>query len=225
MNRSVTTIYYHYRKNGGRKMRPPSFNRNTNQELIGEFIGLFAGDGHLQIDDSTYKTFFYFNKNEKTFVDELTRSVFVPLFNKSPLVRLRGNRWDCCYYAKCLHQLIKKYLRWNPDRAKTYTVQLRKTNHGLDFMRGFLRGSVDSDGYISPKMISFATVSRGLQENISYFLRNFGIVHSVRRYREKRPNRVDIYHIVVWRKDHQKFMNLIKPRNLKNGAPAEICSG
>ena len=69
-----------------------------------------------------------------------------------------------------------------------------------------------SEGY-SLNKISFATVSPGLKDNISEVLKLFNFNYSVREYQDKRPNRVLIYHIDVFRKDHQRFINLINPRN------------
>ncbi|MDP4012920.1 MAG: LAGLIDADG family homing endonuclease [Candidatus Nanoarchaeia archaeon] len=216
LNKSKTTVYYHFRKVKGRTMNPPRI-KSKNQEIIGEFIGLFAGDGSYTFDKKQYRhtTRLFFNVNEKPFVDSLIKNTLTKLLGKKPVVFRRNNVLVLGYYSKEVYNLIKNYLFWDPESRKTHTVRLFKTNHSKPFMMGFVRGSLDSDGYFSKKKISFASVSKDLMENVSVFLKKLEIKHDLRVYIEKRKNRNNLYYINVRKPEREKFISLIKPRNVK----------
>ena len=52
-NKAKSTIYHHYLKLKGRKCVIPKFNFSENE--LGEFIGMFAGDGSFFFDKNLYK--------------------------------------------------------------------------------------------------------------------------------------------------------------------------
>lgn len=214
-----TTIYHHFLKLKGKTTFPTTIISN-NQELIGEFIGSFAGDGYAcKFNDYKYRVYIAFNITEEDYVHDFTKNVLLQIFSKKPMLFRRKSCILLCYYSKNIHSLLHKYLTWDLNGKKTYSVALRNRNYSRSFLVGFLRGSVDSDGYISRNKVSFATVSPGLKESITYALDKLHIKHSVHLYKEKRPNRKDIYHIFVSWKDHQKFLYLIDPRNKKMHRP------
>ncbi len=215
MERSKTTIYYYFRKIKGKTVSPISVN-SSDEDKIGEFMGLFAGDGSFYKTDAyCYGVRLHFNLSERDFVNSLIEEVLIPLFGKRPMISVRENRLNLCYYSKNIYTLIDKYLTWDKNSRKTYSVQLREKNHSKKFRIGFLRGSIDSDGYISSKRICFSTVSNGLAEDTSFYLKEMNLIHSVRLYHEKRLNRKNIYHIDIWKRDFSKFLKLIRPRNKK----------
>ena len=214
LNKSKTTIYYHFKKIKGRTYTSIQINL-TNEELTGEFIGLFAGDGCLNTTkDYRHRTFLCFNTKEEKYTNNLIENVLIVIFGKRPMIYRQEHRLYLFYYSKQIHNLIYQYLKWNKKYRKTYSVELKEKIHCQDFIKGFLRGCVDSDGYISQNKISFATVSPGLKNDISHFLNEMDISHSARLYREKRENRKDIYHISIKKKDYVNFLKIIKPRNI-----------
>jgi len=212
-NRSKTTLYHHFRKIKGRTINPIQVNHN-NKEIIGEFIGLFAGDGcFYKTKDYHYRVYLYFNVTEINYVKDLIKNVLLSIFDKRPMIFKPENRINLCYYSKNIYRLIKDYLEWNKNTRKTYSVRLKHRNHPKEFFIGFIRGSLDSDGYFSQNKINFSTVSPGLMEDISYSLDKLKIKHSVKLYKEKRKNRKDIYYINISKREHNKFINLVQPRN------------
>ena len=224
LNKSKTTIYYHFRKRKGLTTKRIE-KINKDEKLLGEFLGLFAGDGYLdKTKDYKYRIFLFFNKKkEKEYTNLLIKNVLLELFNKKPMVIDRKNVIALTYYSKIIYKLVNEYLNWDKSNKKTYSIELRNKKHSVEFMKGFIRGSLDSDGYLSKNKISFATVSPGLAEDISLFLTKLGIKHSKTLLKEKRENRKDIFHLFISRYDHKKFMETIKPRNTINlSAPAGI---
>jgi hypothetical protein len=215
IRKSKSTVYYHFRRIKGKCIKPVKV-QDTNPELIGEFIGLFAGDGCVyKTYNYAYRTYIYLNKNEETYAKELVDKVLIKIFGRKPTVFYQKNRIDLCYYSKSIHDLIRNYLVWGHNDRKTYSVRLRSRKLGRRFVVGFLRGCLDSDGYLSEKKISYATVSPGLMRDISAYLNILKIEHSVDLYIEKRLNRRDIYHIDIRKKEFERFMIIIKPRNIK----------
>lgn len=207
-----TTIYYHFRKVRGRtyfKIIP-----SKNEELIGEFIGLFAGDGSYH-RDLTYRHIvkLHFAKSEEPFTKELIQKILIKLFDKGPMVFVEGNKLNLVYYSKEIYNLIKKYLDWNLLEAKTYSVRLKTREHKLPFIVGFIRGSIDSDGHLSQKRVTFASVSNLLINDISFFLNHLGLKHGLYCQKNRKGNRRDLYSIEIKRGDLTKFMEVINPRN------------
>jgi len=215
LDRSKTTIYYHFRKIRGKTISPVEV-RLKDDVLLGEFIGLFAGDGsYYKMPNYKYTIRLHFNKTEDNYVRLLIDQVLVHLFGKPPMIFQQENRINLCYYSKNIYSLILDFLKWNSNEPKTYSVGLRTFNHSRNFYIGFVRGSVDSDGHISPKSISFATVSPELKCSIEFALTSLEFDFRTHLYKEKRMNRRDIYHISLFSKDFERFHDVVGPRNLQ----------
>ena len=227
MNKS--TIYKYYREVKGKTMR--RINMPKEESFIGEFIGLFAGDGNFYYDKKTghYRIRFFFNIKEKKFVDELSR-IFSENLSKKPSINRTKNVLVMRYYSKELSEFIRAYLGWGVSRnknganLKSRTVFLKNRLHNRDFKIGFLRGFLDSDGYLSEKKILFGSASEKIIKQVENFLIDLGIrAYKLSKY--EREGRVGIWHLYIHKKERQRLLNLIKPRNtilIKKYAPAGI---
>lgn len=135
----------------------------------------------------------------------------------------RENRLILCYYSKNIHNFIHKYLTWDANKRKSHTIRLKNHNHSMRFKVGFLRGCLDSDGYLSNQKINFATSSLKLAKDINDFLMHLNIKFSYSVYKEKRPNRVNMHHTDIGKNQRNQFLSIIEPRETKNlNAPAGI---
>ncbi len=197
--------------------------QSNDEGLIGEFIGLFAGDGCFDKDKiGHYRIQLFFNITETKYVNALEKILF-QLFSKYPMRRTAQNKIILTYYSKNIYTLIKKYLNWNEIGRKTHSIHLTEDKYSQEFKIGFLRGSLDSDGYFSDKSIMFASSSKKLAENIMFFLSDLEIPYHYHEYVEKRLNRVNMHHINIRKPDREKFISLINPRERKNiNAPTGI---
>ncbi len=213
--KNKTTIYYYFRNIKGRTVNPIVVDE-SDDELIGEFIGLFAGDGCFYKEiNGNYKIQLFFNITERKYVEEL-KDVLIDLFGKPPRIDRRDNKFALVYYSKNIYTLIKRYLDWDETGRKTHSVHLREGVYTREFKIGFLRGSLDSDGYFSDKKITFASSSNRLIENIGQFLKNLNIPFHYNEYIEKRLNRVNMHHINIRKPERAGFIELINPRERKN---------
>ncbi len=214
--KSKTTIYYHFKKIKGRTVKPVCI-CSKNEESIGEFLGVFAGDGGFyKTPNGNYKIYLTFNIKEDKYVADLIKELLLPLFDKKPMRFIRENRIILVYYSKNIYDFITQYLIWQQNTRKTHTIQLKCQKHTNSFIIGFLRGSLDSDGYFSDKKILFATSSEGLAKDILFFLDKLKIVYHHSFYVEKRKNRVGMHHINIRQNERNKFLFLINPRERKN---------
>jgi len=219
VGKGKTTVYYHFKKIKEKSCFPIIVN-STDIEKIGEFIGLFAGDGSFFLAPNyKYTIRLHFNLKESGYVKNLIEEVLIDLFQKKPMIFTLENRLNICYYSKNIYLLIKENLIWDLGKRKTYSVRLKNKNYSYKFRIGFLRGCLDSDGYIGKNKINFATVSTGLSKDIINFLDYLCIDYSNKVYVDKRPNRVPIHHINIRKHHFNRFINIISPRNKKMHPP------
>jgi len=218
--RNKSTLYYHYEKLLGKKFK--KVNLPTDEEFIGELMGLFAGDSNLHYDKigGRHVVRFYFNFQEKSYVDELT-NLFSAHFLKDPYKSREKNVLVVRYYSKELFNFIKEYVGWgiSLDRRganqKSRTVYLKGSNYSDNFKIGFLRGFIDSDGYLTDKKILFGSASGKIMRQVSRFLSDLGFQNFKLSYYERNDEtRVGIWHLYVHKVERDKFLSLIKPRNL-----------
>jgi len=215
LNIKKTTVYYHFKKIRGRTVKPILIDV-SDKELLGELMGVFAGDGGFnKTKQYQYRVSFYFNKTEDKYVKEL-KEIFYVLFQKYPMQFQRQNKLILRYNSKAIIELINNYLTWNKQGKKSHSIRLITENHCESFRIGFIRGNLDSDGYLSKEKITFATSSPYLANNINNFLNDLGINYHYYKYLDKRKNRVPMYHINIRKPKRNKFLDLIKPRELKN---------
>ena len=206
-----STLYYHYRRLFGKKYEEIKIDE-TNSEKIGEFIGIFAGDGNYTFNKKTYhhRIRIYTGAHEIDYSNYL-KSFLSRLFNKSPRTFLtkEKNVVVNLYYSKEIYGLIMKYLFW--EGKKTYTVMLKDfENLGTDFIIGFLRGLFGTDGgiYAQKNKVAFGTASKELASQIRNSLRLLGIEPGFYKYKDK-----PFWYIDMYGERSRKFMELIEPNN------------
>jgi len=216
--RGKPTIYYYYKKIKGKKYKSPCLEK-LDDEFIGEFLGIFAGDGNFFFYKKQYRYLIrlFFNVTEIDYVNELAE-LFYKNFRKKPNVRRENgkNHFTIEYISKDIYCFIKKYLDWvtTEEIKKSHSIHLKEKEVSKEFKIGFVRGLFDSDGHISRKRINFASTSIKLTENAINFLRDLGIEDFIfRSYQDKRGKRKRIYHIDIRTPGKGKFIETIKPRN------------
>jgi len=221
-NRNKSTLYYYYKKIKGKKFKDVNL-KNVKDEVIGELLGVFAGDGYTFFDKKSYKysTRIFLNKTEEVYANSLGE-LFEKHLLKRPNIRKEksDNIITLTYYTKKLHNFILENVKWGISKnsighnKKSRTVFLKQLNRSKEFKVGFLRGCLDSDGHISKSKINFASSSKKLIEIIKLFLTDVGINNFNKYfYDDKRGNRVGIYHIDVNKSEREKFIEAINPRN------------
>jgi hypothetical protein len=218
--RNKSTLYDYYKKILGKKYKDITIPEND--LFIGELVGLFVGDGNLYFDKKKYcyDVRFFFNIKEETYVKELVK-LFDLHFLKKPHIGRTKNVLIVRYFSKKLFNFLKEYVGWGISldkrgaNQKSRTVFLKNKDYAKDFKIGFLRGFLDSDGYLSDKKILFGSSSEAIMRQTSKFLSDLKFnKFKLSSYERSYGNRVGIWHLYVHKVERNKFFDLIHPRNL-----------
>lgn len=183
-------------------------------QTIGEFIGIFAGDGNYCRDNSYHhQVRIYININDTAYISEVKQIIFAvskksPFINERPAYNVTVLRVNSINFV----ELIRTYLNWG--HTKTRTVRLAKSpdSYSNNFAKGFLRGLMDTDGSLSKTRAIYSTISSGLATNISDLLTRFRIEHEIYMQIDGRGNRKPIFRIVI-RKDIVSFIRIVRPKH------------
>lgn len=206
---SKTTIYYHTRKQKGKRFFRIKINE-SDDEKIGEFIGIFTGDGYYFLDRKyEHRIKIFFSKNEAK-VAKYYSSVFKFLFNKKPRIYKIKNIIILEIISKDVINFIRKFLIWKGKKSRT--VHLVNNNLSEKLMIGFLRGLIDSDGYVRKerKEIYFGTVSKNLLNNFIESLKRFDFKFKIYQQRKSRGAKI-FYKVRLTNNEVTRFCKLIKP--------------
>ena len=70
---------------------------------------------------------------------------------------------------------IKEYLTWGSD--KTYTIKLKKklSEYSDEFLCGFARGLMDTDGFLNSGNVACACISKELMNNLAEIFTKFNM--------------------------------------------------
>src|SRR3989344_641642 len=222
-------LYYHYKKMKGKKYKEIDINFKSDTDL-GEFLGVFAGDGHFhksKIGHYTIRiTIGYYESNYASYLV----NQFTMWFNKKPKVYYGKYKNHLSmiiihYDSKKLYNLLKEYLMWEGTK-KTYTVRLKKFNiYNNKFNLGFVKGLIDTDGnYYAPKRsLNFSTTSKLMMLQVFEIIKyNLKVNPKISIYKKK--NRADLYNIHLYGINTYNLNRLIKfgnpSKRCKFNAPA-----
>jgi intein/homing endonuclease len=212
---SKSTVYYWYRKFKGRTFTKLVIN-SVNQEIIGEFIGAFAGDGNYTLDnDYKHQISISLNSKDLQYIAHLKNLLGV-VCSKTPHVYTydRDHVTVLRIVSKDLAIFIKSYLIWTKTKTATVELKFACKELGNSFVVGFLRGLMDTDGYINHKneYVTFSTISPGLARNIETALSILGINFREYLNNDSRGHSKTVFRIRVT-KDFKRFICLVQPKH------------
>ncbi len=210
-----STIYEHYRRIRGLKIARVSIIDKSN-DISGEVVGAFAGDGSFQKQENYhYKLRVYLSGDEEEYANTLYERMS-GLFTKKP-TKWRSpnvNNIILMYNSKSIYEWLRGYLDWGADKTGTICLKGKTARYPRDFLIGFLRGLLDTDGYVAKPSgyTIFATISPQLAKQTSQALNQLGIENCATiQYSQWRP-----LHIVrIKKKNAVRLLELLKPSNPK----------
>ncbi|HLD12180.1 MAG TPA: LAGLIDADG family homing endonuclease [Candidatus Nanoarchaeia archaeon] len=222
-----STLHYHYKKLYGLKLKKVNINFPS-QEEIGEFMGIFAGDGSFYHDrkrghyNIRVCTGYYETDYAQVLFDNFSK-----WFSKEPYVYYIQKDEDLSaiitgYSSKEIYLFIKEYLVW--EGKKSYSVRL-KSLADKKLNLGFLRGLIDTDGnFHRPKnCLSFSTVSPKLATQVLLIIKQlFNIEASL--YIAQEEGKADLYRISLYSKNAKNILEKIKPNNFNKTLSYYGCS-
>ncbi|MEK6855922.1 MAG: LAGLIDADG family homing endonuclease [Nanoarchaeota archaeon] len=181
LNINKPTIYYQVRKFKPRIKK--EFIVNLSDFQIGELIGAFAGDGnyyHQNYNKNfpnreipyriTYYLTFPKERDYAYYLQALLKNL-----NLNPYLIERPSVFALVVKSKEFINFIKNYLIWEKD--KTFTIRLKNnlSQYSNEFLKGFARGLMDTDGFMSPGNAVCACISKELINNLSDIFDKFGL--------------------------------------------------
>ncbi len=217
-NIAKSTLYYYYKRINGKKTKQVTICFKSSSE-IGEFLGIFSGDGSFFMDKKAYhySVRVFIGAYEKRYAYYLSER-FNSWFSKQPRVYKREHNGKPSviiieYYSKGIYSFLKDYLVW--EGKKGYTIRLKKLDFvNKEFNLGFLRGLFDTDGnwYAPKKRVSLASVSKELIEQAKLILiHNCGLQPKCFIY--KKAGCADLYTLTLHGVNAKRFIELVKPSN------------
>jgi hypothetical protein len=203
----LTTIYYQVRKFKPKERK--EFIINLSNEKIGELVGAFAGDG------SYYKgnTGHHKVKYTLSLKDDYNYGVYIgsllKKLNLNPFLfkREKYNSIDVTINSLSFINLIKQYVDWKEKKGHSIELKENIGKYSKDFLIGFARGLMDTDGYVEVSNVSCASISEKLIKNLMEIFDIFNIEY---KYSIKeRKNRKDLFLVRVHRKSLEKYKKVI----------------
>lgn len=209
-----TTIYYQTRKFKPKLKK--DFIVQLNNFQIGELIGAFAGDGsyyHKKRNPplkSSYHHRVRFHlsfKSDKKYGKYLFRLLKGCNLNPFYIIKPESGRLDLSISSKEFIEFIKNFIIW--DDNKTYSIRLKSklTDYPPEFIMGFARGLMDTDGYVEISNVSCACISKRLIKNLTEIFDLFNIKYklSIRI----RAGRKKLYLVRVYRESLEGYLKII----------------
>lgn len=178
------------------------------QEEIGEICGIFAGDGSL--DKTKPFVRIYIDLNEEGYAHYI--SILLSKIVKRPVKIRRDtkNVFIVYVFSQKLVDLLKKYLIWG--RHKSRSIRLKTLKHSTQFIKGFIRGLLDTDGCTNRGSVEFNTVSKQLNRQVSYFLKKLGFEFKVCEWDYIKGT---AYKIFIKTVESKRLVEFVIPRNPK----------
>jgi hypothetical protein len=221
-----STVYYHYKKLKGKKY--PKTIIPTNQRILGEFIGIFAGDGNRYYwkKNGAYSIRIYLHS-----IDDLEYSKYIAKliednFNRSvsKYDDKKFNKTTLKFYSKDVFYLLEDYL--DLSQRKTKDLQIKRDINTLskEFQKAFIRGIIDTDGhYKNDGRISISLIALKMIQQISNMLKALKIENKTYKIK-KNPPENDLYELIIPRRFAPTYVSIIGFSNKRKNksAPAEI---
>ena len=221
MDLAKSTIYYYYKKIKGKRYKAPHY-EVAFSEIEGEIVGIFAGDGSQ-----------CYSKNEGHYINVVhfgnydymiyVKGLFEKYFNRNfsivtiPSVCIRWKtRYRIIAYDKKIFNYFYSYIEYERTH-KHDTVKLNSLDLPDSFKIGFLRGFVDTDGWVGLRhgkhAVVFYTTSQSLAEQIQIMLNELKLHCGVYiRYKEHyKP----LYHIQLRAGSVDRFLSIVQPFKAK----------
>ena len=220
MNLSKSLAYYWFRKVKEKKTKDIVINDSLETE-IGEIMGAFAGDGSFFKDERySYRVRFYLSRKEYNYAKKLNDLL-------SSIYKTYGRIY--LYESVCILEVtrkrviehIREFLTWNGNRTLTIRLRKRPLEYSKNFLTGFCRGMVDTEGWICKNDLMISSISEGLINDMSKSLEILGISHMKTVWKAK--ERKNLRHAIFFNKKNTlDFASKIGFSNERKCAPDEI---
>ncbi len=188
--------------------------------ILGEFLGVFSGDGSYFYDKKTghHTIRIHLNANEDHKYALYLKNLIEEHFNKKVNMYYQSKtQLILSFYSKKIFDLIDSFLNIK-EKTKNICLKNNIEEYSKEFLACFVRGVFDTDGSIQKYRIRVKTISEKLMKQVSHILSKFNINHKLVKVVDFRLNCRDCYEITIKKSEFKKFLSQISfsnPRKLK----------
>lgn len=186
---------------------------------MGEFIGIVAEDGgqSYYAKKGVYKVRIYLSSNQRSLLRH-TIALFRTLFSIIPRVynhqrrRRPYNIVSIEIESKRIYEIIEEYLVWGKAirRSKTINLNMEKS-YSSDFLCGFVKGLIESDGWIYHNQVGLKSISKLLAINFYEILPKLGFSPNIAKREDLKGNRSPIYVVTLNGRRARELIRLLRP--------------
>ena len=196
------------------KNKQVTINIPSLSNLLAEFVGALAGDGH--VNDVTYEVSISMDKDLDNQYSDHIIYLFTTLFNMTTRKFVQKNKVKCYVYSKSLvYYLSETFLiPIGKKKGKLHIPQQIKNNNTL--LNSYIRGVFDTDGsfhrhHKNSAMLGFCSRDETFLKELQTALRKF-----------KFNTYLNGKNLYIYRKDQiDKFFKEIAPSNQKHTSKYE----
>jgi predicted SAM-dependent methyltransferase len=164
-------------------------------------IGYFISDGTASLMKMGGHTCFYFEKNQKKYINDVKKLMKVILGIKPTEIKLVGKMWQIRYCNRCLARIMKTITHVNGECRRGFKIIPKEFFCGdRESLIGLVIGLWRGDGTVSKTKASYTTVNPYLAFQIQEVLARIGIVSrisSVMSFDPKKTKKSVQYRLLV----------------------------
>lgn len=229
-----TTIYYNVKDLKPRQWRKLIV--SLPDKKIGELMGAFAGDGSYYhagyLKGNCHHNIRYSLCISRDMEYAMYLMDLLKKLNLNPFLykKLKENAMDISLNSKEYISFIHEFLEWDDVRSHSIRLKFSVKNYNPDFIKGFARGLMDTDGFVEVSNVSCGSTSERLIKNLAEIFDKFRLRYKI-SVKIREPLRKNLFLIRVYRdslEDYKKMIGFSNPYKLQklnkilNNGVAEI---
>lgn len=229
-----TTIYYNVKDLKPRQWRKLIV--SLPDEKIGELMGAFAGDGSYYhagyLKGNCHHNIRYSLCLSRDMEYAMYLIDLLKKLNLNPFLykKLKENAMDISLNSKEYIRFIHEFLEWDDVRSHSIRLKFSVENYNQDFIKGFARGLMDTDGFVEVSNVSCGSTSERLIKNLAEIFDKSRLRYKI-SVKIRAPLRKNLFLIRVYRdslEDYKKTIGFSNPYKLQklnkilNNGVAEI---
>lgn len=194
---------------------------NKSSFELGEFVGAFSGDGNYCFNEKTghHRIRIYLHKNDDIDYAYILKSLIKKLFNKTACTYSKENCLIISMSSRKIYDVLKLILFFGNYKTLNVSLNGEVNDYDCSFLRGFVRGLMDTDGYVSTNgNICIGLISELAINQLSeiFVKENLIFTRSKRKVRGKM--KYPLHMLSISRKSTKKYLEIIgfsNPRKRK----------
>jgi hypothetical protein len=194
---------------------------NKSSFKLGEFVGAFSGDGNYCFNKKTghHRIRIYLHKYDDREYAVFLKNLIKNLFNKDACIYSRENCSIVSMSSRKIYDILKIIIFFGNYKSLDFSLNGQLKDYENFFLRGFVRGLMDTDGYVSTNgNICIGLISKSAINQLSKILEKEKIIFSKSKRAVKGKMKHPLHILSLSRKSTEKYLEIIgfsNPRKRK----------